>query len=122
MGGPVWGDNEPSGVKCAAAAVEYLTPELLEFLADLHGSPASLAQAAVQLLPFGSRSALLATGVVTSSGGGSGRAGEEGLRLTPLGFEVIALAGAADESRQLDELVAKAAAIVEAHQHAGGAP
>jgi hypothetical protein len=123
MGGSVWASNEPSGVKCAAAAVEYLTPELLEFLADLHGSPDSLAQAAVQLLPFGSRSALLATGVVSSSGGGgSGRAGEEGLRLTPLGFEVIALAGAADESRQLDDLVAKAAAIVEAHEHAGGTP
>lgn len=112
----------PVGVEChgvttAVEVVEYLTPELLEFLADLHGSPQSLVQAAIQLLPFGSRSALWATGVVSSDGRGSGPDGEEGLRLTPLGFDVIALAGAADESRQLDDLMAQAAAIVAARQH-----
>jgi hypothetical protein len=110
-------NTDPPGVNSAVEAVEYLTPDLLEFLADLHGCPAYVAQAAVQLLPFGSRSALLATGLVTPEGSDDTPAEKQGLRLTARGLEVIALVGAADESQKLDELVAKAAAIVAARQH-----
>ncbi|RZU52129.1 hypothetical protein EV385_3971 [Krasilnikovia cinnamomea] len=101
---------------CAAEAVQFLTPDLLEFLADLYGAPASIAQGAVQLLPFGSRAALLATGLVTALDDGDGPAHEEILQLTDLAFEVIAMAASAAASEQIDELAAHAAAIVAARQ------
>jgi hypothetical protein len=100
----------------AAEAVEFLTPDLVDFLADLHGSPLSLAQAAIQLLPFGSRSALVTTGLVTADDGGDGAGTDVALLLTPLGVEVIAWAGTADDNRQIDQLAARAAAIAARQQ------
>jgi hypothetical protein len=76
----------------------FFTPDLVDFLADLHEAPASLAQATVQLLPFGSRAALVATGLATLRDGVS----EDGrLQLTPLAFAVMAEAA---ESKQRDEI------------------
>lgn len=99
-------------VMTAAEVVEYLTPDLRGFLGDLFGSPESIVQAAVQLLPFGSRSALQATGMVVPD-----RGSEPGIRLTTLGFEVIALAGTTGRGGDLDALVDRAAAIVQARRH-----
>jgi hypothetical protein len=92
--------------------VEYLTPDLLHFLGDLHGAPVSIAQAAVRLLPFGSRTALLTTGLVTAEGGGNDVSGEAGLRLTRKAFEVMALAAMPQEQEEIDRLAATAAEIV----------
>lgn len=99
----------------AAEAKQYLTPGLLQFLADMDGAPMSIVQAAVQVLPFGSRSALLATGLATADGSGAGPAGETGLRLTPLAFEVMAEAAAPAEAGGLDKLADTASAIVAEH-------
>ncbi|MEV6598024.1 hypothetical protein AB0M36_14250 [Actinoplanes sp. NPDC051346] len=99
----------------AADALCFLTPDLRQFLADLYGAPASIAQAAVQLLPFGSRSALLSTGLATADGSGSGPAGETGLWLTTLGFEVIAEAAMPAQPDEVDRLTSVAAAIVAEH-------
>jgi len=98
----------------AAEAVQFLTPDLLEFLADLYGAPASIAEGAVQLLPFGSRTALLATGLVTAHTEGKAPSYAESLQLTTLAFEVMAMAAAAADNEQIDELAAHAAAIVAA--------
>jgi hypothetical protein len=108
----------------ASEAAQFLTPDLRLFLADLDGAPPSIAQAAVQLLPFGSRSALLAIGLVTADGR-TGTAAEPGLQLTDLAFEVIAEAAAAPagESRlgesakhaEIERLSTLAADIVAEH-------
>ncbi|ROP30121.1 hypothetical protein EDD30_2955 [Couchioplanes caeruleus] len=108
-------EQDDAGDMSAADALRFLTPDLREFLADLHGAPASIAQAAVQLLPFGSRSALLSTGVATADGSGSGPAGETGLRLTTLGFEVIAEAAMPAEPDEVERLTSLAEAIVAEH-------
>ncbi|WP_130508446.1 hypothetical protein [Krasilnikovia cinnamomea] len=94
----------------AAEAVQFLTPDLLEFLTDLYGAPASIAQGAVQLLPFGSRAVLLATGLVTIRSDGAGPEQGEILQFSDLAFEVMATA--ADD--EIDEVAAQAAAIVAA--------
>jgi hypothetical protein len=110
----------------ASEAAQFLTPDLRLFLADLDGAPPSIAEAAVQLLPFGSRSALLAIGLVTADGGGAGTAGSEpGLRLTDLAFEVIAEAaaapvgdgrpGASAKQAEIERLSTLAADIVAEH-------
>ncbi|WIM98597.1 hypothetical protein ACTOB_002201 [Actinoplanes oblitus] len=96
----------------AAEALEFLTPDLQEFLVDLHGSPESIAQAAVQLLPFGSRAALQATGLVTADGARCGTDTDTSLRLTELAFEAMAVAADRAETEELDELTARAAAIM----------
>jgi hypothetical protein len=95
-------------------AIRYLTPDLEKFLADLDGAPVSLAQAAVQLLPFGSRTLLLETGMaVTECSEDDARA--VGLWLTPLGFAVISRVGQSDDPDEIRELAEAAAAIVAAH-------
>ncbi|GAB1692537.1 hypothetical protein [Krasilnikovia sp. M28-CT-15] len=92
----------------AAEAVRFLTPDQLEFLTCLYGAPASIAQGAIQLLPFGSRTALPATGLVTARGDGDGPKQGEILQLTDLAFEVMATAG----DTEIDEITAQAAAIL----------
>ncbi|MFI5492693.1 hypothetical protein [Actinoplanes sp. NPDC051859] len=107
--------DESPDLTSAAEALRFLTPDLRAFLADLEGAPVSIAQAAVQLLPFGSRSALLATGLATADGSGSGPEGETGLRLTNLGLEVIAEAAAPAAPAEVDRLTALADSIVAEH-------
>ncbi|BFU45658.1 hypothetical protein [Krasilnikovia sp. MM14-A1004] len=95
-----------------AEAVPFLTPDLLEFLTDLYGAPTSIAQSAIQLLPFGSRAALLATCLVTAHADGNGQKRGEILQLTDLAFEVMATPA----DSEIDEIAAQAAAIVAARQ------
>lgn len=113
--GHQWQDNP--GRLCAADAVQFLTPDLLEFLADLYEAPRPIAQGAIQLLPFGSRTALLATGLVVARPDSDSPARGECLQLTDLAFEVMEMAATAAESEEVDELADRAAAIVAARRH-----
>src|SRR5690349_14332879 len=88
----------------AVDALRFLTPDLVDFLADLHGAPAAIAVAAVQLLPFGSRAALLATGLATSRDEPDGNARQGRLQLTPLAFEVMAEAAARGDQEEISVL------------------
>ncbi len=65
--------------------IDYLPSRLTQVLAGLDGAPARVAEATVQLLPFGSRSALEATGLAVGRSLGGVRA----LTLTPLAYEVM---------------------------------
>jgi hypothetical protein len=108
-------DLDSLSTMSASEAARFLTPDLRVFLADLDGAPPSIAQAAVQLLPFGSRSALLAIGLVTADGSGNGPSGETGLQLTDLAFEVIAAVAAPAEQAEIERLSTFAADIVAEH-------
>jgi hypothetical protein len=79
--------NRPS----APEILEYLTPQLINVLADLDGAPASVAHATVQLLPFGSRAALEATGLAVLGKDVDGY-GHHVVHLTPLAFRVMSAA------------------------------
>ncbi len=104
-------EDEVVDERATTEAVRYLTPDLKEFLADLEGVPVSLAQAAIQLLPFGSRILLLETGMATAEVGGEDSA--IGLRLTPLGFAVILRVAQDGDHDEIRALAEAAAAIVE---------
>jgi hypothetical protein len=108
-------DLDSPSTKAAVEAAQFLTPDLRHFLADLDGAPPSIAQAAVQLLPFGSRSALVAIGLATADGSGNGPEGETGLRLTDLALEVIAQAAAPAKLAEVDRLGTFAIDIVAEH-------
>jgi hypothetical protein len=79
--------------------LDYLNPDLLATLASLHQAPASVAEATVQLLPFGSRAALetlnpplaVACDPIDEDG-------HYALTLTAFAYEVMAAAAAAEES------------------------
>jgi hypothetical protein len=86
---------------------------LVDFLADLRGAPPSIAQAAIQLLPFGSRSALLATGLATTRDA----SGEGRFQLTALGFDVIAEAATHDDHEEIRMLAARARVVAEDRSH-----
>jgi len=73
---------------CPRETLDFLPPPLVGVLAGLQGSPESVTQAAIQLLPFGSRAALESTGMVVTGEDIDGR-GHYVLRLTPLGLAVI---------------------------------
>jgi hypothetical protein len=84
----------------AGEVLRYLTPDLRETLANLHGAPRSVAEATVQLLPFGSRAALEAVEPPLAVAGGDPGGGERHrpLTLTPFAYEVIAAAAAAADA------------------------
>lgn len=71
--------------------LQYLTPDAVTTLAGLNQAPESVAQAVVQLLPFGTRAALeqlkLVTGVPPTKDRPFRR-----LTLLPLAYEVMAVA------------------------------
>ena len=75
------------------AILEWFTPDLVDIVASLDEAPVSLANAVVQLLPFGSRAALEDQGLVTREAAPPG-GGSPTLRLTPLGLQVMAAAAA----------------------------
>ena len=75
------------------AILEWFTPDLVDVLASLDEAPVSLANAVVQLLPFGSRAALEDQGLVTREAPPRG-GGSPTLQLTALGFQVMAAAAA----------------------------
>lgn len=72
----------------------WLTPDLRTTLAGLDGAPPSLATAVIQLLPFGSRAALMTCKVAMNQAGDSCSS----LELTPLGFRVIHAAAMAAQA------------------------
>ena len=94
-------------------AINYLTPDLAEFLSDLEGVAASLVHAAIQLLPFGSRVLLLETGMATTEYVEDNSLAV-GLRLTPLGIAVISRVAESGDHDEIQELAEAAAAIMQA--------
>jgi hypothetical protein len=74
-----------------------LPPDTTATLAALREAPDSVAQAAVQLLPFGSRSALEDLGVV-SRGRVVDDKGHTSLELTTFGYEVIGAAARREDA------------------------
>ena len=66
--------------------LEYLPARLIVILAGLHGASTRVAEATVQLLPFGSRAALEAADMAV----GRDVKGVRVLTLTPLAYEVMA--------------------------------
>ena len=103
----------------AAEVLEYLPADLIAILASLHGAPKSLAQATIQLLPFGSRAALEEMQpALASADGPASSDGFRRLTLTDFAFAVIAEASAAqdadpqalaEESKRADRLIARLA-------------
>lgn len=88
----MWGWKRRDRVQSVALAQEakqvlpWLTPELRSLLAGLNSAPPSVAEAVVQLLPFGSRAALLDQGVT------AGESASGAVSITPLGYAVMELA------------------------------
>ncbi len=75
-----------------------LNPRLLRVLAGLHGAPHSIAEATIQLLPFGSRAALEAEELAVLE---KDEDGQDFLRLTPRAYAAMeAAAAAADGTAQ----------------------
>ena len=81
----------------AVEILAWLTDDLRSTLASLHQAPASLAAAVAQLLPFGSRAALIELGLAERQTGDS-TAPAAVLELTPLAYEVMQAAALADET------------------------
>ena len=83
----------------ATDALAFLHPDLCATLAGLHGAPRSVAEATVQLLPFGSRAALETLNPpLATAGRAVDEEGHRPLTLTPFAYEVIAAAAAAAEA------------------------
>jgi len=87
-------DCVPCGEVADADLLRGLNPRLLRVLAGLHGVPNSIAEATIQLLPFGSRAALEAEELAVLE---RGEDGEEFLRLTPRAYAAMAAAAATDD-------------------------
>lgn len=88
----------------ARTTLSWLTPDLKTTLASLDGAPAALATAAVQLLPFGSRAALIELQLAKAPIAGDSCAVIE---LTPFAYEVMqaaALEASADPGAVSDWL------------------
>ena len=83
---------EGGGCRTAADVLPFLHEDLSATLASLHGAPASIAQATIQLLPFGSRAALETLGLATL-GHAVDTDGHRTLTLTSFAYEVMAEAG-----------------------------
>lgn len=110
--------------RSATDILRFLTPRLIDTLASLHGTPESVAEAAVQLLPFGSRAALEAlTPPLAVCGEPVDGSGRRSLSLTPFAYEVMAAAAArvADEGEPApdwdDRFTAAARAVRDARRH-----
>ena len=86
-------------IKSAAQVLESLPPRLVKILATLDGAPQAVAEATVQLLPFGSRAGLETTGCAVP-GEFLDDLGHRSLRLTPLAYEVMAAAAARVEGNR----------------------
>ncbi len=83
--------------RTAAEVLPFLHEDLSATLASLHGAPASIAQATIQLLPFGSRAALETLGLATPAHAVDAD-GHRTLTLTSLAYEVMAEVAAVDEA------------------------
>jgi hypothetical protein len=88
--------SAPGPTRSATDVLEFLHPDLCATLASLHGAPKSVAEATVQLLPFGSRAALeTLTPPLANAGECIDDEGHRALTLTPFAYEVMAAAAAA---------------------------
>jgi len=77
----------------------FLHPDLCATLASLHGAPRSVAEATVQLLPFGSRAALETLNPPLAIAGECiDDEGHRAITLTPFAYEVMAAAAAVAEA------------------------
>ena len=81
-----------------------LSPRVVRVLAGLHGAPRAIAEATIQLLPFGSRAGLEANDLAIRE---TDAHGLEFLRLMPVAYEAMAQAAA------LEDGTAKAAVDLE---------
>jgi len=109
----------------AIEALEYLTPDLCATLASLHEAPPAVAEATVQLLPFGSRAALeTLTPPLAVEGEPIGEGGHRSLKLTPFAYDVMAAAAAATHAdpQAIDEWTQRAEAAHAAAQRAADFP
>jgi hypothetical protein len=97
---PERSDVSPRGLNRSATEVlAFLHPDLCATLASLHGAPRSVAEATVQLLPFGSRAALeTLVPPLAIAGECIDDEGHRALTLTPFAYEVMAAAAAAAEA------------------------
>jgi hypothetical protein len=85
------------GELSASEVLPFLTPRLRATLASLWGAPESVAEATVQLLPFGSRAALEALSPpLAVCGRPVDEFGRRSLSLTPFAYEVMAAAAEAE--------------------------
>src|SRR5690349_9257250 len=86
-------------VRSAEGVLDFLHADLRTTLASLYGAPKSVAEATVQLLPFGSRAALETLNPpLAVYGEPIDDEGHRALMLTPFAYEVMAAAAAAAES------------------------
>lgn len=91
--------SDGQGMLSSTDALRFLTPRLRATLAGLHGAPESVAEATVQLLPFGSRAALEALNPpLAVCGRPIDEFGRRSLSLTPFAYEVMAAAAAAESA------------------------
>ena len=87
--------SDGQGMLSPTDALQFLTPRLRATLASLHGAPESVAEATVQLLPFGSRAAMEALNPpLAVCGRPIDEFGRRSLSLTPFAYEVMAAAAA----------------------------
>ena len=92
---PVGSDDDLSATEVLA----FLHPDLCATLASVHGAPRSVAEATVQLLPFGSRTALETLNpALAIAGRAVDEEGRRPLTLTAFAYEVMAAAAAAAEA------------------------
>lgn len=73
-------------------ALKLLPPNLIATLASMHGTTTAIVKATVQLLPPGSRAALVDAGLATESPTTARGNGLRRIKPTPLAFDVITLA------------------------------
>jgi hypothetical protein len=109
------GSWRPTTGRTAAEVLTYLPDELIATLASLDTAPRSLAEAAVQLLPFGSRAAMEEMNpplAVAATDVGS--EGFKPLTLTDFAFDVMAEAAASLEAnpRKLRAVEDRADALI----------
>lgn len=113
-------DEAPTGSagRSAVEVLQYLTNDLRATLASLHGAPRSVAEATMQLLPFGSRAALetVEPPIAVAASRAVGDDVHRPLTLTPFAYEVMAAAAAAEEADPdgVDEWARRAERAVEA--------
>lgn len=95
-----WRELAEQGPKRSASEVlKFLNPDLCTTLASLHEAPHSVAEATVQLLPFGSRAALESLNPpLAIAGDPIDDEGHRPLKLTPFAYEVMAAAAAAADA------------------------
>jgi hypothetical protein len=79
---------------CAQDLLAGLSPRVIRVLAGLNGAPRSVAEATIQLLPFGSRAGLEANDLAVRE---SDAQGNEFLRLTPAAYQAMAEAAAQED-------------------------